>query len=96
MEPMVRALKPLANFSEWLWDFHINGEGRDLTFSIHKEPWTDRNITNAQYAQDLTDNFTRWQRFFVMILQKVGVRISERTVFQVPPSRFPHNGACLA
>ena len=64
MEPMVRALKPLANFSEWLWDFHINGEGRDLTFSIHKEPWTDRNITNAQYAQDLTDNFTRWQAFF--------------------------------
>ena len=64
MEPMVRALKPLANFSDWLWDFHINGEGRDLTFSIHKEPWTDRNITNAQYAQDLTDNFTRWQKFF--------------------------------
>ena len=39
MEPMVRALKPLANFSEWLWDFHINGEGRDLTFSIHSKDW---------------------------------------------------------
>lgn len=60
----MRALKPLAPHSDWLWDFHINGESRGLQFSIHKEPWTDRNITNAQYARDLTDNFTRWQRFF--------------------------------
>ena len=64
MAPMVRALLPLRHDSEWLWDFHINGDARDLAFSVHKEPWTVRNITNAQYAASLRDNFTRWQAFF--------------------------------
>ena len=64
MAPMVQALKPLKNHSDWLWDFHINGQSRGLIFELHKQPRTARNLTNAEYHQSLLDNFTRWQRFF--------------------------------
>lgn len=64
MAPMVQALAPLKDHSDWLWDFHINGQIRSLKFELHKQPRTARNITNAEYHQDLLDNFTRWQRFF--------------------------------
>jgi alpha-L-arabinofuranosidase len=64
MAPMIAALTPLKEHSDWLWDFHINGQSRGLMFELHKRPRTARSITNAEYHQDLLDNFTRWQRFF--------------------------------
>ena len=64
MEPMVKALLPLKDHTDWLWDFHINGQSRSLKYELHKQPRTARNITNAEYHQDLLDNFTRWQIFF--------------------------------
>lgn len=64
MAPMVQACRPLANHSNWLWDFHINGDSANMVFELHKEPWTRRSITNADYHQMLIDNFTRWDRFF--------------------------------
>jgi alpha-L-arabinofuranosidase len=64
MAPMVQALKPLKDHSDWIWDFHINGQSRGLIFELHKQPRTARNLTNAEYHQCLLDNFTRWQRFF--------------------------------
>ena len=57
MEPMVQALKPLKNHSDWLWDFHINGQSRSLKYELHKQPRTARNITNAEYHQDLLDGY---------------------------------------
>ena len=55
MDPMVQALKPLAEHSDWLWDFHINGQSRGLKYELHKQTNTARNITNAEYHQDLLD-----------------------------------------
>ena len=64
LTPMVEALKPLREYSDWLWDFHIDGQSRGLSWELHKQPQTRHNLTNAQYAQNLVENFTRWQAFF--------------------------------